>query len=225
MTLFHLATESGKNAKVGLSTTNPTRKTRVSMLTPTKEEVETESVCKGTIPIETQGYDLINGDPEIDLTRIGKKVPRSNKAYVKEKTNSIERNFETQLITYLPNEEIKSKDKFVQRKCNINDINPVKIVKRLPLASTFEKFVFHNHYALLHDDGVKFDFLYNLAKELHEKQEMALVGAGPKGNLPLVFLDGGTPCRGFLYGEVTETSYKLLLLLSKQELKLPEQNA
>ena len=54
---------------------------------------------------------------------------------------------------------------------------------------------------------------------------MALVGAGPKGVGPLVLRDGGTPFRAFLYGEVegngAQARYRLLLLLSDQELKRP----
>jgi len=64
---------------------------------------------------------------------------------------------------------------------------------------------------------------------LHEKQEVALLGAGPKGNQPLVVRDKGNPYRGFLYGEIgsgaQKDQYKLLLLLSDQELKRPASTA
>jgi hypothetical protein len=54
---------------------------------------------------------------------------------------------------------------------------------------------------------------------------MALLGAGPKGAGPLVLRDGGMPFRAFLYGEAEgegdKARYRLLLLLSDQELKKP----
>jgi hypothetical protein len=50
---------------------------------------------------------------------------------------------------------------------------------------------------------------------------MALVGAGPKGAAPLVVRDRGNPYRAFLYGEADGEQYRLLLLLSDQEMKLP----
>jgi hypothetical protein len=54
---------------------------------------------------------------------------------------------------------------------------------------------------------------------------MALLGAGPKGAGPVVLRDGGSPFRAFLYGEAEgsgeKARYRLLLLLSDQELKLP----
>jgi hypothetical protein len=54
---------------------------------------------------------------------------------------------------------------------------------------------------------------------------MAFLGAGPKGNQPLVLRDRGNPFRAFLYGEIGSgqqaDQYKLIVLLSDQELKKP----
>ena len=64
-----------------------------------------------------------------------------------------------------------------------------------------------------------------MAKRLHDKKEVALLGAGPKGNAPLILRDKGSPHRAFLFGELGKggesDKYRLLLLLSNQELKLP----
>ncbi|MEY2977244.1 MAG: hypothetical protein ACO31I_09850 [Prochlorotrichaceae cyanobacterium] len=116
-----------------------------------------------------------------------------------------------------------------QRKSNINDTLPLKIGKRISLEKALTTFVFRYTYQLVHEDGVTMDFLYRLAQELDQKQELALLGAGSKGNLPLVLRDKGSPYRGFLYGKVKEDreqrQYKLLLLLSDQELKEVEEDA
>jgi hypothetical protein len=78
---------------------------------------------------------------------------------------------------------------------------------------------------LVHTDGLTFDFLHGLAKSLQDSQSMALLGSGPKGAGPLVLRDGGSPFRAFLHGEVEGAGdaarYRLLLLLSDQELKRP----
>jgi hypothetical protein len=70
------------------------------------------------------------------------------------------------------------------------------------------------------------DFLYRIAEELDTGNVMVLLGAGSKGNQPLVIREKGSPYRGFLYGKIGQGEdngkYKLLLLLSAQELKLPE---
>ena len=86
-------------------------------------------------------------------------------------------------------------------------------------------FLFRQSVQLVHTDSLTKDFLYQLAASLHAKQEMALVGAGPKGNQPLVVREGGSPYRAFLFGETGTGAeadhYRLLLLLTDQELKRP----
>ena len=47
------------------------------------------------------------------------------------------------------------------------------------------------------------------------------VGAGSKGNLPLILSAGGTPYRGFLEGRVIDDKYALILHLTNFELKEP----
>ena len=87
-------------------------------------------------------------------------------------------------------------------------------------------FAFKQTLQVAHVDGLTFEFLRDLARDLAQKNEVAVLGAGPKGNLPLVLREAGTPNRAFLYGEVdAEGRYRLLLLLSDQELKLPDRPA
>ena len=71
---------------------------------------------------------------------------------------------------------------------------------------------------LTHRSGLTYDFLYNVAKDLNDKNSFMMVGGG-KGNDPLVFNDGGKPFRGFLEGRVKDKSYCLILHLSNQEFK------
>jgi hypothetical protein len=75
-----------------------------------------------------------------------------------------------------------------------------------------------------HVNGLTYDFLYGIAKELEEKDSLMLVGAGPKSNQPLIFQRGGTPYRGFLEGRTQGEKYMLILHLSNMELKKPETN-
>lgn len=128
-------------------------------------------------------------------------------------------------IVYDATGQEKDRRPHITRKSNLDELQPIKIGKRMPLADALTSFVFKQVYQIVHEDGVQKDFLFGIAKELHEKQEMAVLGAGPKGNLPLVVREKGSPYRAFFYGEVgagaDEGKYKLLLLLSDQELKRP----
>jgi len=87
------------------------------------------------------------------------------------------------------------------------------------------KFVFTSTKQIIHTNGLTWDFLYDIASELHEKNALMLVGAGVKGNEPLIFHRGGKPYRGFLEGRIKDKSYVLLLHLSNMELKPPEEVA
>ena len=74
---------------------------------------------------------------------------------------------------------------------------------------------------VVHVNGLTYDFLVEIAKELEQKESLLLVGAGPKSNQPLVFMRGGTPYRGFLEGRTQGDSYCLILHLSNLELRAP----
>ena len=89
----------------------------------------------------------------------------------------------------------------------------------MPISEVYNKFIFGKTYQLKHNSGLTYDFLFNMAKELFEKQALMLVGAGAKGNEPLIFMDNGKPYRAFLEGRVKDDTYMLLLHLSNLELK------
>lgn len=169
---------------------------------------------------------LVAGDPELALDRAGLLLdPESlSTAYIDaaDPARVPVANFTQTDIVYDAIGQEKERRPHLSRKANIADIYPVKIGKRMPLQQALTQFVFKQTCQILHEDGVTMDFLFGIAKELHDKQEVALLGAGAKGNQPLVIRDKGSPYRAFLYGEVNkDNQYKLLLLLSDQELKRP----
>ena len=64
----------------------------------------------------------------------------------------------------------------------------------------------------------EFDFLFTIAKDLHDKDSFMMLGGG-KGNEPLVMNENGKPYRAFLEGKVKGNSYCLIMHLSNQEYK------
>jgi hypothetical protein len=74
---------------------------------------------------------------------------------------------------------------------------------------------------LHHINGLTYDFLYGMARELEGKNCLMLVGAGPKSNQPLILRRGSTPYRGFLEGRTQGDKYCLILHFSNMELKAP----
>lgn len=181
----------------------------------------------GLDPMSLKAEDFITEDPELNQDRAGYFLESEllSMAYY-DPEDPLPRpvsNFQVIDIVITAQGEEKERRPHLIRKANINDLQPVKVGRRIPLTQALTSFVFRLTYQIVHEDGLTKDFLFDLAKDLHQKQEVALLGAGSKGNQPLVIRDKGSPYRAFLYGEIgtgdLADHYKLLLLLSDQELK------
>src|SRR5262249_56863421 len=70
--------------------------------------------------------------------------------------------------------------------------------KLLPKREVFNKFVMVSKLQVLHVNGLTYDFLFDIAKELEKKDSLLVVGAGPKSNQPLVLRPRALPYRAFL---------------------------
>ena len=166
---------------------------------------------------------LIEGDPEVDIEQIGRAIATTDIVYLSN---------DGQILYAPPNwiEILTGPDGQEQKRrsvedtdANVNDQLPVRWTgKKVARAQAIVRFVFNRTLQIRHNDGLSYDFAYAMAKQLDEANEMVLLGAGPKGNEPLIFMTNGTPYRGFLEGRVSGDSYKLLLHLSNMELKAPQ---
>ena len=92
--------------------------------------------------------------------------------------------------------------------------------RKFPKSEAIRKFVFARKMQLKHISGLTYDFLYEMAKSLHEAKAFMLIGGGPKGNGPLIITQGGEPYRGFLEGRIEGEKYILILHLTNMELKV-----
>ncbi len=230
--LIHLDYD-GKTARLSLqplpdANPKPSIRRRTS-----KGDVTLSRVVTGINPrlqsTDLTSTQLIEMDPELDLNRAGHVVQPEifSTTYfesdVEDPVPVSDFNFIDVIVD--PSGQEKERRPHLTRQSNLNDLMPVKIGKRLSLATAFTSYIFKLTYQIVHEDGLTMDFLFNIASELHTNQKVAVVGTGSKGNQPLVIRDKGSPYRGFLYGEIDTTSderrYKLLLLLSDQELRRP----
>jgi hypothetical protein len=162
---------------------------------------------------------LIEEDPELDLRRTGLMVSYVQKMLVNEDNHPV---FKVNIIEQVFNTDgsLKEEKPFVQRSQNIISDFPISWTgKQFAISEVYNKFIFTKKYQLTHTNGLTFDFLYAMAKELHEKQVLMLVGGGAKGNEPLIFQENGKPYRAFLEGRINGESYILLMHISNLELK------
>jgi len=163
---------------------------------------------------------LIQGDLEIDLEAVGMFLRDTKRVYV-DAAGKVVHAVTHQEIVKNPDGSEKLRRPHALLSANL--ALPLRWSgKLIPRAEAIRKFVFAGNRQIRHVNGLTYDFLYAIARELEQKDALLVVGAGPKGNQPLVLRRGALPYRGFLEGRARADEYLLLLHLSNLELKTPE---
>ncbi len=164
---------------------------------------------------------LVAGDPDVDVERIGMFLTDTSRVYVNAKGDIA---YQIQQIEIVRGPSGEEKERRPRRQAEPNTESEIpiswtgRLVKR---DEAIRRFVFSSKLQIVHVNGLTYDFLYGMAKELAEADSLMLLGAGKSGKEPLMFRRGSTPYRGFLEGRIDGEKYVLLLHLSKMELKLP----
>jgi hypothetical protein len=162
---------------------------------------------------------LIDGDPEIDFELFGKQVWETSRVYLNE-NNTPAFGVRRSETIYSPDGEVKGEREPELREGNVALEKPLKWSKHLlPKKQFYKRFVFANTFQLSHVNGLTFDFLYDMAKELEEKDAFLLLAAGENSNQPLILQRNGSAYRGLLEGRTDGDKYMLLLHLTNLELK------
>lgn len=231
MRLISIEDNKGRNALVGIRS--------CSYRQPKKVETEKtvfsylrQRVIKSTLV--TDGKTLLmecndmhelaekirDGDPEIDLQLEGMFPGKMHQIYVDDNnrlTNDI--HFEEEI--YENDGTLREVRPYEKTENNIQNENlPVRWSGlAVPLNEAMHRYVFTHHYQLFHTNGLTFDFLQSMAKELDDKKIMMFAGSGESGTDPIVFSKGGKKYRGFLSGSAGPNSYILLLHLTEIDLE------
>ena len=166
--------------------------------------------------------ELIGGDPEIDLESVGRYLRDTSRVYVNSDRQVVYGVNQVEVVRNPDGTEKLRRPK----KMAVPNVSPEQPLlwsgKLLAKKDVFNKFVMVSKLQLVHINGLTYDFLYDIAKELEAKKSLLLLGAGPKSNQPLILRRGATAYRGFLEGRTRGSEYLLLLHLSNIELKAPE---
>jgi hypothetical protein len=168
---------------------------------------------------------LIEGDPEIDMELVGVSLHDTARVYVDSRRR---------IVHKIQEWEIVRNPDGTQRERRPRTLAPPNVGVESPLRwsgvfikkeEACRKFVFVAKQQLVHVNGLTFDFLFGMAKELESKGSLMVLGAGPKSNQPLILRRGGSPYRGFLEGRTQGDKYCLLLHFSNLELKAPAEGS
>lgn len=171
--------------------------------------------------MEKLGKKLVDGDPEIDIEHFGMFLGETSRVYVSEK--GIVHFVEEFEVIYQPDGSVRERRPRKKEVQNVNSDVPLKWTgKFIKKKEAVKKFVFATKKQLIHVNGLTYDFLYEIAKELHDKDSLLLLRGGEKGNQPLIFNRGGKPYNAFLEGRIDGDAYCLILHLSNMELKIPK---
>ena len=173
---------------------------------------------------EDYGQELVSGDPEVDLERIGRTLPRTDTVFLSSTGDVLYAAPQVLEVITDPSGEERERRAPVDVPANVNEESPVRWTgRKMDKAAAVRRFAFRRTLQVNHVDGLTYDYLFGMAKTLADTGELVFIGGGPKGRDPLVFQTNGTPYRGFLEGRVDGERYQLLLHLSNMELKLPEE--
>jgi hypothetical protein len=166
---------------------------------------------------------LINEDPEIDIEVIGERLASTSSVFLSSGGEVMYAAPKIVEIIINPDGSERERRDPVEVEANVHEKFPVNWSgKKISINEAVQKFVFRRTIQLNHVDGLTYDFLFNMAKELSDGGVMMLVGGGRKGSDPLIFQANGKPYRAFLEGRISGDKYQLLMHLSDMELKLPE---
>lgn len=167
------------------------------------------------------GEAIIHGDPEVDCERVGGYLHDTSRVYVNPEQKIVHAVAQWDVLRN-PDGSVKERRPHKPTLPNVATETPLRWSGKLMKKSeVWNKFVFAAKLQVVHINGLTYDFLYEIARELELKESLLLVGAGPKSNQPLCFHRGGTPYRGFLEGRTQGEAYCLILHLSNLELRAP----
>ncbi len=168
---------------------------------------------------------LIAGDPEIDLENVGRYLRDTSRVYVNPDGQIVRKVHFWEIVR---NPDGSERERRPRRMLDTNLVGEVPLRwsgKFIKKEEACRKFVFSGKVQLCHINGLTYDFLFDMARQLEEKNSLMLLGVGPKSNQPLILRRGGSPYRGFLEGRTQGEKYCLLLHFSNLELKVPEASA
>jgi hypothetical protein len=227
MRAINITNDKKRDARIGFA---PHAKTStIKMVLPDGRERRNVQFVKTTVDIDrllrqykdldAAGRALAEGDPEIDREQCGRFIGGTRKLYLGSKGEIAYRVNMVQ-ITHDANGSEKERRELTKLAANTATEIPLLWTGReYSREEALRKFVFTRNYQLRHTSGLSYDFLFDMAKQLHTRSTMVFIGGGKKGNEPVVLSLGGTPYRGFLEGRIDGDKYCLILHLTNIELR------
>ncbi len=166
---------------------------------------------------------LVKGDPEVDLEREGMFLWDMQRVFINPNEELVF-HIKQEEVVHTPDGQVRERRPKRELEANVDAEVPLAWTgKTIPKAEAIRKYVFRAKLQIVHINGLTYDFLYEMAKELHTQNALMVIGAGPKGKQPLIFRRRSVPHRAFLEGRIDGDKYILLLHLSNMEMLKPKE--
>ena len=228
MRKIHISNEAKRDAEVAFGNNirrpKPIYKSANGSVTANERRLRTTMATTDVALVATYGEGLadalISGDPEVDMELMGLKLESLKRVYI---TPDQKVAYGVTLSEHMFLADGTEKEVRPESSTAANialEGMPLRWTgKLIPKDKAMRMFMFKKSYQVQHINGLTYDFLFDMAKNLAEANAMMLVGAGAKGVDPVVLSNGGTPYRAFLEGRVDGDKYALILRLTNLELK------
>lgn len=224
---IHLSNDRRRDAQVAFDAQIAAGSVR--RVLPTGEEPVSVRLVKTTAAMNRclrERYDpqqlieaLVSGDPDVDMEVTGRKLRRTRRIFV-DKDYEIVYHVNLFQVVFAPDGTERERRELEKVPGNVNRPIPLKWTGRMfPRTEALRRFVFTRSYQVRHVNGATFDFLYDMAAQLDRADALVMLGAGAKGNDPILLSRGGQPYRAFLEGRIAGERYCLILHLTDMELK------
>ncbi len=165
---------------------------------------------------------LVDADPEVDVEVVGRRVGRTDRVFLAADGDVLYASPTMVEAIIAPDGTEGGRRTPEDVEANVNDERPVAWTgRKLSKRDVVRGFFLSRTVQIRHVDGLTYDYLFEMARELAQEEAMVMIGGGQGGRKPLVFSTNGMPYRGFLEGRVNGNRYQLLLHLSNMELKRP----
>lgn len=229
---INLCNEAGRDAAVSMESVmmplrvrwvdDKGRQARNIRILKSTLDQDINSLKKSAEGIDKVAQTIIDGDPDVNMEVAGSFLNLTSRVYI---------NTENEIVHRVNQFEVIKNPDGSERERRVLERTQQNVTSEMPLRwsgvylkreEAVRKFIFVNKLQLTHINGLTYDFLYAMAKDLESRDSMLLVGGGAKSNEPLILRRGSVPYRGFLEGRTQGDSYLLLLHLSNLELKVPD---
>ncbi len=134
---------------------------------------------------------LISEDPEIDVETYGRFLSETSRAYLNP-DNEIIHHLSRQEVIFTPDGKERERKQLEIEEPNLAGEVPLQWSgKKMPKEECIRKFVFSGKMQIQHINGLIYDFLFQMAKELSETNSLMILGGGAKDMKHLIFRRGG----------------------------------